>query len=336
MADDPPPRDPAPREGDSRTPLPRGIVPVLQTPFDGAGRLVEADLLRLIDDAIDAGAQGFLAPAAASEVAHLHDDERERIIRICAERCVGRVPFIVGASNDDPRSCRRWGQLAANVGAAAWLVAVPPALYDQPLLIPPFFQRAVEGVDLPLVIQDLQFNGPGMTVERIESLRQALPTLTGLKIETAPAGPKYSVVRQRFGCDFWIAGGWAVPQMIEALDRGVDAMIPEASMVRVYAQIDALYRSGSRDRAVELFRRLLPILAFTNQDLLTSIAFFKRLLVRRGVFSTETMRTPGITWDVYNRCIADELIELYLRLHCEAQIIDRRVWLGVSGSKCVC
>jgi 4-hydroxy-tetrahydrodipicolinate synthase len=37
---------------------------------------------------------------------------------------------------------------------------------------------------------------------------------------------------------FYIAGGWAVTQMIEALDRGIDAIIPESSMARVYTAID--------------------------------------------------------------------------------------------------
>jgi 4-hydroxy-tetrahydrodipicolinate synthase len=66
-----------------------------------------------------------------------------------------------------------------------------------------------------------------------------------------------------------------------------------------------------------LFRRLLPVLAFTNQEIATSIAFFKRLLVRRGVFAHETMRDPGFTWDDHNTRIADELIDLYLQLEAE-------------------
>jgi 4-hydroxy-tetrahydrodipicolinate synthase len=59
------------------------------------------------------------------------------------------------------------------------------------------------------------------------------------------------------------------------------------------------------------------VLAFTNQEIATSIAFFKRLLVRRGVFAHETMRHPGFTWDDYNTRIADELIDLYRRLEAE-------------------
>jgi len=43
-----------------------------------------------------------------------------------------------------------------------------------------------------------------------------------------------------------------------------------------------------------------------------SIAFFKRLLVRKGIFRTAVMRWPWVGWDEFNLRIADKLIELYL------------------------
>jgi 4-hydroxy-tetrahydrodipicolinate synthase len=85
-------------------------------------------------------------------------------------------------------------------------------------------------------------------------------------------------------------------------------------MVRVYADIQRRHAAGERQEAKDIFHGLLPILAFSNQELATSIAFFKRLLVRKGVFSTDHMRMPGFVWDKYNARIADELIEHYLAL----------------------
>lgn len=102
--------------------------------------------------------------------------------------------------------------------------------------------------------------------------------------------------------------------MIEALDRGVDAMIPECSMVAVYSRVFGLHRAGMRQPATALFHRLLPILAFSNQDLRTSIAFFKRLLCRKGIFASEAMRGKPFPWDPYNTRVAGELIGHYLEL----------------------
>jgi 4-hydroxy-tetrahydrodipicolinate synthase len=294
--------------------LSKGIISVLQTPFDETGAIDYEGLARLIENAIDAGVSGFLAPAVASEVAHLTRDEREGLVRWIAEQTNGRVPFIVGASSDKVEVCQHFAALAKMVGADAYLVAVPPSLYSEPDRVSPFFQEVTQATDLPLVIQDLEFNGPGLDMEAIKRLRETLPTLMGFKIETVPAGPKYTAVREAFGRDFFIAGGWAIMQMIEALDRGVDAMIPESAMVKVYSSIFQSYAHGKREQAVHLFRQLLPVLAFANQDLGTSIAFFKRLLVRKGIFQNAVMRYLDFAWDAYQLRIADELIDYYLEL----------------------
>ena len=291
-----------------------GIVPVVQTPFDEHGGLDRESLRRLVQDAIDGGAKGFLSPAVASEVAHLSVAEREEVLGEIQQTAAGRVSLIVGASSDEVNECRHFARWGVDHGAAAYLVAVPAALYRQPEAIVPFFCQVTEGIALPLVVQDLEFNGPGMSLSVINQLRQAVSALAGIKVETTPAGPKYTAVRETFGPDFFIAGGWAVPQFIEALDRGVDAMVPEASMVRVYAAIYRAHSAGQRQLAKDIFNALLPILAFTNQELTTSIAFFKRLLVRKRIFATAHLRMPGFAWDRFNERIADELIEQYLAL----------------------
>ena len=298
-------------------PLRRGIIGVVQTPFDEGGGLDTSSLGALVHDAVAAGIDGFLAPVVASEVHYLDDDERERVMRVVAEGVRGRVPWIAGASSDDVAACHHHASLAAELGASAYLIAVPEELYDAPEEVLPFLQAATAGHALPFLLQDFQLHGDGLDVETIVRLRANLPMLAGIKIETTPAGPKYSAVRAACGADFFIAGGWAVPQMIEALDRGVDAMIPECSMVRVYKAIDRLYRSGDRPSALALFRRLLPVLAFANQDVPTSIAFFKRLLVRKGIFAHARRRHPGFSWDAVNAGVAGELIDLYLALEAE-------------------
>ena len=299
---------------ESRLSLPRGIVSVMQTPFDEQGRIDWNSLGRLVDDAITAGVAGFLAPAVASEVAALTSDERKELLRFLSAQIQGRVPLIVGASSDDPQICRDMARLAEELAAAAWLVSVPQPCYRQPESTLTFFQSVARDCRLPLIVQDLQFGGPGLPLDVLDRLRREIPLIQGIKIETVPVGPKYTAVREMCGNGFYIAGGWAVPQMIEALDRGIDAMIPESSMIRVYQAVDRRYQSGDRTAALRLFRELLPILAFTNQELLTSIAFFKLLLKRKGIFSCDALRVPGFTWDAYNRRIAEELIDYYLQV----------------------
>ena len=91
-------------------------------------------------------------------------------------------------------------------------------------------------------------------------------------------------------------------------------MIPESSMLPVYSAIDRLYRRGERGSAVKLFNDLLPILSFTNQDIHTSIKFFKELLVRKGIFRSAVMRDSSFVWDEYSQRIAEELMAHYVAL----------------------
>ncbi len=294
--------------------LPKGIVPLFETPFLEDGAIDYESLPKLIEYSIAGGVNGLTAPLMASEVVALSKEEREQIVTIAARAIAGRVPFIVGATSEDPEVCRFFAQLTEKVAATAYLVAVPNSLYGKTSELIAYFRSIIAASSAPLIIQDLQWNGPGMDLDTIRRLRDELPTLVGLKIETVPAGAKYTLVREAFGPDFYISGGWAVPQLIEALDRGVDAMIPECALTPVYAAIYRAYSSGNRDRAIRIFRELLPVLVFSNQELYHSIAFFKRMLVRKGLLKTAALRPPRYSWDRYNLRIADEVIDYCLAL----------------------
>ncbi len=302
----------------SYTALPRGIVPLLETPFFENGEMDCESLLALVEDTIAGGVNGLTAPLVASEVHALTNAERDEVVALAARAIAGRVPFIVGASSEEPDVCRHFARMAERVGASAYVVAVPSPIYSRPEDLLPFLKSIVSVSGTPLILQDLQWNGPGLDIDTMHRLRDGLPTLAGFKIETVPAGLKYTAVREALGPEVYISGGWAVPQLIEALDRGVDAMIPEAALVRVFAAVYRAYSQGDREGAVRVFRELLPVLVFSNQELFHSIAFFKRLLFRKGLLKSPFLRSPGYTWDRYSLRVADEVIDYYLAL--EARI----------------
>ncbi|HPU83804.1 MAG TPA: dihydrodipicolinate synthase family protein [Candidatus Latescibacteria bacterium] len=295
-------------------PLPRGIISVLQTPFDDNGDVDTKSLERLVEHAVGAGVNGFLVPAVASEVDTLSAKEREYVVEVVLKVAGGRVPVIVGASAPSEEDCAAFARYAERVHADAYLVAVPSSFYAHQEKARPYFARIAASTALPMVIQDLQFGGYGLRIEEIERLWETIPRIAGFKVETVPAGPKYTAIREKLGASVFIAGGWAIPQMIEALDRGVDALVPESSMVPIYRAVYELYDSGCRSEATTLFRQILPVLSYTNQELLTSIAFFKRLLCRKGIFAREHMRLPGFEWDMFSERVAEELIALVLEV----------------------
>ena len=82
----------------------------------------------------------------------------------------------------------------------------------------------------------------------------------------------------------------------------------------VFAAIYRAHSGGRRDESVRLFRKLLPVVVFSNQEIFHSIAFFKRMLVKKGILRHATLRPPGYAWDRFSLRVADELIEYYFEL----------------------
>lgn len=297
--------------------LPKGIVPIIQTPFDEQGNLDFVSLRNLLEDTIQAGCDGFICTGVAGEISYLTEQERLELLKFVFKTVKSRVPIIVGASSEQIGTTRELMEWSQNHGGVACLIQVPAKLYKDQGSVIAYFKQVSSGFSSQIIVQDFQIDGLGLDIDIIRKLAEEMPTISGMKIETMPAGPKYTAVKETLGNDFYVSGGWAVTQLIEALDRGVDAMIPECSMVRLYKRIYELYQMGHQEEANALFRSMLPILAFTNQEVGNSIKFFKCLLVKKKILTSDKMRWPEPVWDKYSFQTAERLIQLYLELERE-------------------
>ncbi len=183
--------------------------------------------------------------------------------------------------------------------------------------------RALAGLNPPfLMVQDWDATGYGAPVGVIARVFEEAELFRCLKVEVVPAGVKYSEVLRATRGRLHVSGGWAVTQMIEALDRGVHAIMP-TGMHTIYTRIYNLYTSGDREAARTLFHRLAPVLAFSNQHLDISIHFFKRLLHRQGIYATPRVREPIQPFDEHHIRIADELIEHAMNLEASLDAFSR-------------
>ena len=86
--------------------------------------------------------------------------------------------------------------------------------------------------------------------------------------------------------------------MIEALNRGVHALIP-STMEVIYNKIYNLYLENKIEASRRLFSQILPILSFTHQHIDISIKFSKMLRVEEGIFSTSICRKPIKNFDKF-------------------------------------
>lgn len=287
-----------------------GIITVLNTPFTEQDRIDVDSLRRNVRIALETGVVGFLVPAMASEVEKLDDTERICIVETVLEEVQHRVPVIAGTAAATQSARLQHSEYAVKAGCEGLLVNIPYKSKQQ-------YRHQVREIAALnpdfLMIQDWDFQGYGLPVPLIQELFAEIEEFRCLKIEVVPAGRKYTEVLEATQGNLHVSGGWAVMQMIEALDRGVHAFMP-TGMHSIYTTIYSLYRAGSRDKARRLFNELLPILAFSNQHLDISIHFFKQLLYKQGVYATPRVREPILPFDHYHQQIADELIDYALHL----------------------
>ncbi len=295
----------------------KGIITVLNTPFDSFGAVDYEAFARHIEYALNAGVNGFLAPAMAGEAGKLTKEERLDLTSTMLSTVQGRVP-VIGCATRHPCADRvAMTDQLTQMGCDGVLVSIP---YTGEKLFMAHVREVAQMQPGFLMIQDWDSAGYGIPVPVIRHLFQEIEVFRCIKVEVADAGKKYSEILAATEGKLHVSGGWAVTQMIEGLDRGVHAFMP-TSLHRCYTAIYRHYSEGNRDEAKRLFHRVVPILAFSNQQLEISIHFFKRMLYRQGIYPTPHLRDPEYNLDAYQERIADELIDLALAL--EEELVDK-------------
>lgn len=295
-------------------------MPILQTPFGENGAPDFESMTRLVEFGIAGGISGAVFPAVASEVDFLSNDERRGLLKHMVTTVGGRIPIIAGVSAADPEDSFALAEHARDAGAGAILVQPNETIRADRNRLVAFLSTLADRGGLPIVLQDLDWSGPGLAMVWIEFVLRRVEAVRGVKVETVPAGPKYSAIKAAFGDRVHVSGGWAVTQMIDGLDRGVDAFMPECSMVGIYRRIWDLHQSGDRDAALELFDRLAPVLLFSNQHIDISIQFFKWLLKARGICTTTRRRSDRLAFDEAQEKLAAELIDHVFAIECKFRI----------------
>ena len=290
-----------------------GIVTVLNTPFK-TDNSVDLWALKLnVREAITAGVSGFLVPAMASEVSKLSESERIQMVESVLQEVNGQVPVIAGAGEPDLIKSKKLLRSYAELGCRKLLFQIP---YQNDEQFKSHFMQLAD-IDLEMImLQDWNATGDGLSDELILSLFEEVPAFRCLKVETVPAGVKYSRILNLTQGRLNISGGWAVTQMIEGLKRGVHAFMP-TGMHWIYAKIYKLWTEGKETEATDLFRKILPVLAFSNQHLDISIHFFKRLLHQQQIYPTDQVREPILPFDQIHKELADSLIKIIINLEQE-------------------
>lgn len=293
-----------------------GVTPIINTPFTDKMAIDYPSLERLLGRAIADGIVGCIVPAVASEVGKLSPDERRCLLEAVVELAGSHITVIAGVSSEDLGESIALAEHALAAGCGTVLCRAPEPLLDNPDGLLSYFTELSRVGMSTLMIQDLQWNGPGMEIAAIKRLHDEIPAFTAIKVETVPAGSKYTAILEATARGLHVACGWGLGQMIEALDRGVSTFTTTAINLP-YIEVHRKYRAGDRDGARALFAKTTEMLIWCQQNIDVSIAFLKRYCVAAGLFRTDQVRPPTMAFDDFHRRIADELIEGILALEAD-------------------
>lgn len=278
-----------------------GIVAVPATPFTDDDRVDVESLRRYARHALARGVVGFLAPAVAGEAEMLTEAERELIIATLLEESASRVPVIGGATTTDSSARLRLAQRYIALGCAGVLAYIrheDDASYTAAV-------RALAALQPGfLMLQDL--DAGAVPVPLIARLHREIPCFTWIKVETSDRGRKLSAIRAAAGPSLRL--GTAGPDLIELLDRGVDAYLSTFTP-GVYARIWQLHRAGRRNEAIALYHRLLPGLAFMATHQKIQWRFTKALLHAEKLFTTTRVRIATPPLDAAEERLVAELAQ---------------------------
>jgi dihydrodipicolinate synthase/N-acetylneuraminate lyase len=266
----------------------RGIFPVLQTPLDERGELDSASLESEVAFCIAAGAHGLVYPVLGSEFQFLSDRERQQMVAVVLQAAGGRVPVVVGVAGPSAAVAVEHTLLAAQLGASA-LIALPPYISGgSPEEVLGYYQAISQAAALPIFVQN---SAPGLSPAFLLRLLREVGNVRYIKEEMSPSAHHLSAVVAAVGQDGWgVFGGAFGRWMLSELRRGASGFMPAAEVTEVYVQIWEAYQAGDELAARQIFNRLLPLI---NLLLLLGLPVCKEVLVRRGVFRTAGMRTPG-------------------------------------------
>lgn len=246
------------------------------------------------------------ALGAASETWAVRPEVRPHLLAAIVDAVAGRVPVLVGVSDDHLEQARRTAAVAASSGASHLMVRLPAHTQKSSAPSATHLQRLHDESGLPLVLQDLPTVGEqGMAPAAISALVSEVPSLVAVKLEGLDSGFSVSALG---GLPVPVIVGWGGINLPDRLRRGATGCMPGAGTAKAFVDIISSWEKDTL-AGEALYRRLLPLISYAGQSLDLMIAATKRILVRLGVVENALTVPAGAEPDALQLATLDTLIE---------------------------
>jgi 2-keto-3-deoxy-L-arabinonate dehydratase len=272
-----------------------GVVPIIPTPFLPQGGPDWNSLKRLLDFAVHGGVCAVCLPAYASEFYKLTDSERRDLVIHAVELMQGRLPVIGQVNHVSTAYVAETARDLERAGASAISVAVPRlfGLPERDLLR--YYDRILQAISIPLLIQDFNPGGPTLSLGFLQQLRKQHQHFLFLKLEEPLMSDRVRQIVDGTSGELGVLEGWGGMYMIELMGAGICGVMPGLAVSDILQQVWSRARQGDKDGAYGDFVEVLPQITYSLQ----SLEFFhhaeKALLVARGVLPEAIIREVTLT-----------------------------------------
>ncbi|HCL30545.1 MAG TPA: hypothetical protein DIC52_19215 [Candidatus Latescibacteria bacterium] len=267
----------------------RGIFPVLLTPIADNGDVLYDELAAQTEFCVAAGAHGLVYPVLGSEFQFLTDAERRRGMDTVVRAAAGQLPVVGGVAAPSRQVAVDLARAASESGVDA-VIALPPYISagtaDE---IRAYYEAVASAAGRPMFIQHTH---GGMSATFLQQMLRDIEQIRYLKEEMQPSAHQISAVLAGGAPWKGVFGGGHGRWMLSEMQRGAHGFMPATEAVDVHVQVWDAWQAGDQAGARRIYGQLLPLI---NLILSMGLPVCKRLLQKRGVFSSSAMRTPGTT-----------------------------------------
>jgi 4-hydroxy-tetrahydrodipicolinate synthase len=283
----------------------RGVFIIMQTPFLETLEIDEESLRRETDFLIRCGVHGLVWPAGAGETSTLSHDERVRYAKAIVEEAKGRKPVAIGVHAPNKFEAAQYAREAEKMGADAVLALSQTDGSADEEILTGYFSAITSASKLPLIIQ---VTSPALTVDFLIGLARKLPTFRYVKEEQVPVPPRIDrYVAEAKDLLTPMTGGGS-RNLLNEMARGSAGTMPGAGLGDIQAQIWEWYDSGEKNKARDLFAKMLMMAVLERH---TGYVLQKEILRRRGIFRSVQMRsTSKFSMDKGDLRELDEIFEV--------------------------
>jgi len=270
----------------------RGVFPIMATPFTATKAVDWEDLAHEVEFLDRCNVPGMVWPQLASENSKLTKEERLRGMEVIAKAGKGKKPAIIlGVQGANSKEAMEYLEHAEKLDPDG-LIALPPTQAKTIDEWREYYHTLARATKRPLFIQN-SLSGTKLvpSIEVLVELAREYPNCAYFKEEIKPEIERQLELAKHRPVVKRVFAGGGGRNLLYVLRLGLDGVMAGNAYADVCVDIWNLYSEGQKEKAREIYSKLLLVLACEPQIDGTR----QYMMKRRGVFKTMVSRQKDIS-----------------------------------------